>query len=144
LTLEQKSTSSAGESPGSSAAAWEGRLDSCSAEREPSSICPSNEARDPSYSLWERWTGHSKGNIEQYLEASTLEIERMRYAVVIEKSGTGYGAFVPDLPGCVAMGETIEETEELIKEAIQFHLEGMKEDGVKTPSPTSVAEYVEV
>jgi predicted RNase H-like HicB family nuclease len=68
----------------------------------------------------------------------------MRYAVVIEKSNTGYGAFVPDLPGCVAVGETIQETERLIKEAIEFHLEGFKEDGVDIPLPTSVAEYVEV
>jgi predicted RNase H-like HicB family nuclease len=68
----------------------------------------------------------------------------MRYAVVIEKSGTGYGAFVPDLPGCVAMGETVQETEKLIKEAIEFHLEGMKEDGVDIPLGTSVAEYVEI
>jgi predicted RNase H-like HicB family nuclease len=68
----------------------------------------------------------------------------MRYAVVIEKSNTGYGAFVPDLPGCVAVGETIQETERLIKEAIEFHLEGLKEDGVGIPLPTSVAEYVEV
>jgi predicted RNase H-like HicB family nuclease len=68
----------------------------------------------------------------------------MRYAVVIEKSDTGYGAFVLDLPGCVAVGETIQETERLIKKAIQFHLEGMKEDGVEIPLPTSVAEYVEV
>ena len=68
----------------------------------------------------------------------------MRYAVVIEKSNTGYGAFVPDLPGCIAGGETIQETEGLIKEAIEFHLEGLKEDGVDIPLPTSVAEYVEV
>jgi predicted RNase H-like HicB family nuclease len=68
----------------------------------------------------------------------------MRYAVVIEKSDTGYGALVPDLPGCVAVGETIQETERLIKKAIEFHLEGMKEDGVEIPLPTSVAEYVEV
>jgi predicted RNase H-like HicB family nuclease len=68
----------------------------------------------------------------------------MRYAVVIEKSRNGYGAFVPDIPGCVAVGETIQETEELIKEAIEFHLDGMKEDGVEIPLPTSVAEYVEV
>ena len=68
----------------------------------------------------------------------------MRYAVIIEKSDTGYGAFVPDLPGCVAVGESIQETERLIKEAIEFHLEAMKEDGVEIPLPTSVAEYVEV
>ncbi len=71
-------------------------------------------------------------------------MKRMRYAIVIEKSDTGYGAFVPDLPGCVAVGETIQQTEKLIKEAIEFHLEGMKDDGVEIPLPTSVAEYVEV
>ncbi|MBI4658511.1 MAG: type II toxin-antitoxin system HicB family antitoxin [Verrucomicrobia bacterium] len=68
----------------------------------------------------------------------------MRYAVVIEKSDTGYGAYVPDLPGCVAVGETVEETSRLIKEAIEFHLEGMREDGLAAPEPTSVTDYVEV
>jgi predicted RNase H-like HicB family nuclease len=68
----------------------------------------------------------------------------MRYAVVIEKSETGFGAYVPDLPGCVAAGESREETTRLIKEAIEFHLEGMREDGVSVPEPTSVTEYVEV
>lgn len=68
----------------------------------------------------------------------------MRYAIVIEKSKTGYGAYVPDLPGCVAVGKTVEETERLIKETIEFHLEGMREDGIVVPKPTSVAEYVEV
>jgi predicted RNase H-like HicB family nuclease/predicted RNA binding protein YcfA (HicA-like mRNA interferase family) len=68
----------------------------------------------------------------------------MRYAIIIEKSVTGYGAFVPDLPGCVAVGESVEETERLIRKAIEFHLDGMKEDGVEIPLPTSVAEYVEV
>ena len=68
----------------------------------------------------------------------------MRYAIVIEKSENGYGAYVPDLPGCVAAAETVEETERLIKEAIEFHLEGMRKDGVKLPEPTSKAQYVEV
>jgi predicted RNase H-like HicB family nuclease len=68
----------------------------------------------------------------------------MRYAIVIEKSETGYGAYVPDLPGCVAAGETLEETERLIREAVEFHLEGMCEDGVSPPEPTSLAEYVEI
>jgi predicted RNase H-like HicB family nuclease len=63
---------------------------------------------------------------------------------MIEKSETGYGAYVPDLPGCVAAGETIEETSRLIKEAIEFHLEGMREDGLAAPDPTAVADYVEV
>jgi predicted RNase H-like HicB family nuclease len=69
----------------------------------------------------------------------------MRYAVVIEKSETGYGAYVPDLPGCVAAGTTLEETEQLIREAIKFHLEGMQEDGIlQPPEPKSLAEYVEI
>jgi len=68
----------------------------------------------------------------------------MRYAVVIEKSETGYGAYVPDLPGCVAVGETLAETEQLIQEAVEFHLEGLRGDGVRVPEPSAVAHYVEV
>ncbi|MCE0522964.1 MAG: type II toxin-antitoxin system HicB family antitoxin [Methylacidiphilales bacterium] len=68
----------------------------------------------------------------------------MRYAIVIEKSENGFGAFVPDLPGCIAVGGTIGETEKLIKEAIELHLEGMREDGVPIPEASSLAEYVEV
>jgi predicted RNase H-like HicB family nuclease len=68
----------------------------------------------------------------------------MRYAIVIEKSENGYGAYVPDLPGCVALGETVIEAEKLIKEAIEFHLEGMREDGEAIPEASSLAEYVEV
>ena len=69
----------------------------------------------------------------------------MRYAVVIEKSETGYGAYVPDLPGCIAAGETLEETVRLIRDAVKFHLEGLCEDGVLLPpEPTSLAEYVDV
>lgn len=68
----------------------------------------------------------------------------MRYAIIIEKGDPGYAAFVPDLPGCLAVGESVEETERLIREAIEFHLDGMKEDGVEIPLPTSVAEYVPV
>jgi len=68
----------------------------------------------------------------------------MRYAIVIEKSENGYGAYVPDLPGCVALGETVTETEKLIKEAIEFHLEGLREEGEPIPEALSLAEYVEV
>jgi predicted RNase H-like HicB family nuclease len=67
-----------------------------------------------------------------------------RYAVVIEKTSTGYGAYAPDLPGCVAAGDTIEETERLMREAIEFHLEGMRAHGDPIPEPTTVAQYVEV
>jgi len=68
----------------------------------------------------------------------------MRYAIVIEKSENGFGAYVPDLPGCVAVADSVAETEKLIKEAIEFHLEGMREDGQPIPVASSLAEYVEV
>ena len=67
----------------------------------------------------------------------------MRYAVVIEKGETSYGAYVPDLPGCVAAAETKEEVEQLIREAIQFHIEGLREEGLPVPEPSSFFEYVE-
>ena len=68
----------------------------------------------------------------------------MKYAIVIEKGNTSYGAYVPDLPGCVAAANTKKEVINLIKEAIKLHLEGMKEDGTPIPKPYSEAEYVEV
>jgi predicted RNase H-like HicB family nuclease len=68
----------------------------------------------------------------------------MRYAIVIEKAEGNYSAYVPDLPGCVATGATVAETEAEIREAIAFHLEGMREDGLVIPVPQSQVEYVEV
>lgn len=68
----------------------------------------------------------------------------MKYAVVIEKRDTSFGAYVPDLPGCVSVGETREEVMTLIREAIEFHLEGKREDGENMPEPHSETEYVEV
>ncbi|UMQ53423.1 type II toxin-antitoxin system HicB family antitoxin [Leptospira interrogans] len=62
----------------------------------------------------------------------------MEYPVIIEKSSTGYGAYVPDLPGCVSVGETEEEVTRLIKEAIEYHLEGMRRDGELIPAPSKV------
>lgn len=66
----------------------------------------------------------------------------MRYAVLFEQTGTGYSAHVPDLPGCVAAGATLEETTELIREAIGMHLAGMVEDGEAIPEPKTIAEYI--
>jgi predicted RNase H-like HicB family nuclease len=68
----------------------------------------------------------------------------MRYAIVIEKGATSYGASVPDLPGCVAVGETLEEAKELIQEAISLHLAGLRAEGLPIPEPTTLCEYVEV
>ena len=69
--------------------------------------------------------------------------EVMRYAVVIEKADGNYSAYVPDLPGCVATGATVAEVENEIRAAIRFHIDGLKEDGLPVPSPSSIAEYVE-
>ena len=67
----------------------------------------------------------------------------MRYAVVIEKAGDNYSACVPDLPGCIATGATVKETENEIRSAIRFHIEGLQEDGLPVPDAVSLAEYME-
>ncbi len=67
-----------------------------------------------------------------------------RYAIVIEKAASNFAAYVPDLPGCVATGETVAETEKLLRGAIALHLQGLREDGLVIPEPASVVEYLEV
>jgi predicted RNase H-like HicB family nuclease len=69
----------------------------------------------------------------------------MKYAIVIEKApGSNYSAYVPDLPGCVATADTLEEIKRLMREGIEFHLEGMREDGLPIPQPTTLVDYSEV
>lgn len=68
----------------------------------------------------------------------------MRYAIVIEKTENNYGAWAPDLPGCVAVGDTVEEVEVLMRESIEMHLAGMVEDGQPIPSPQARVNYVDV
>ncbi len=67
----------------------------------------------------------------------------MRYAIVIEKADGNYSAYVPDLPGCAATGQTVEETEQNLREAILFHIEGLREDGLPVPEPSTRCEYLE-
>jgi predicted RNase H-like HicB family nuclease len=67
----------------------------------------------------------------------------MRYAVVIEKADGNYSAYVPDLPGCVATGESVAETERSIRDAIKLHIEGLREDHLPIPEPSARAEYVD-
>ncbi len=67
----------------------------------------------------------------------------MRFAVVIEKGPTSYGAYVPDLPGCVAVAETLDEVKKLIAEVVPQHIEGLREDGLPIPEPVTECEYVE-
>ncbi len=68
----------------------------------------------------------------------------MQYIVVVERGPTSFGAYVPDLPGCVAVGDTREEVTALIHDAIEFHIEGLKADGQQVPPPSSTVEVVEV
>jgi predicted RNase H-like HicB family nuclease len=68
----------------------------------------------------------------------------MRYAVIIEKAESNFSAYVPDLPGCVATGASLEDTESNIREAIALHVQGMREDGLSVPMPTTVVEYCEL
>ncbi len=68
----------------------------------------------------------------------------MRYVVILEKGQTSFGAYAPDLPGCVAVGETHEEVLQLMQEAIEMHLESLQEDSLPIPAPTSSSEYIEV
>jgi predicted RNase H-like HicB family nuclease len=68
----------------------------------------------------------------------------MKYAVIYERSSNGWGASIPDLPGCVALGFTLEETEELIRGAVEQHLRAMREDGDSIPEPSHVADMLEV
>ena len=68
----------------------------------------------------------------------------MRYAIVIEDAGANFSAYVPDLPGCIATGSTVEETETAIREAIEFHLDGLRSDNIPIPRASSRVDYVEV
>lgn len=95
----------------------------------------------PCHDSWSSSEGHAARDTEKYFQAGGIE---MKHAVIYEKSSNGYGAYVPDLPGCVAVGDTLDETQRLIKEAIELHLKGMREDGEPIPQPTSIAENVSV
>ena len=68
----------------------------------------------------------------------------MRYAIVVEKAGDNYSAYAPDLPGCVATGSSVKEAEQEIQAAIKFHIDGLREDGLSIPAPSSVIEYLEI
>ena len=67
----------------------------------------------------------------------------MKYLVVVEKAGNNFSAYVPDLPGCVATGSTVEDTQRNIREAVAMHIEGLREDGLPVPEPQTQAEFVE-
>ena len=86
------------------------------------------------------------GTLNSILKQSRLKKRGhlMRYAVVIEKCDRNYSAYVPDLPGCVATGTTIVETQKAIREAVELHLAGMREDGIAVPPPSSQVDYIDI
>jgi len=82
------------------------------------------------------------GTLSSILQTGGAEI--MRFAVIIEKTGTGYSAYVPDLPGCVSVGRTREEMDRNIREAIELYLDELRMQGASIPEPTTDAEYIAV
>jgi predicted RNase H-like HicB family nuclease len=67
-----------------------------------------------------------------------------RYAIVVERAGKNYSAYVPDLPGCIATGKTVKATERLLREAIEIHVAGLREDGLVVPEPSCIVDYVDI
>ena len=86
----------------------------------------------------------SSENARQCFSAGRLEGETVKYVVVIEKGKSNFSAYVPDLPGCVAAGDSIEEVEELIRGAMEMHIAGLREDGISVPPPSSLAREIDV
>ena len=84
------------------------------------------------------------GTLQSILKQAQLKRGLMRYAVVIEQARGNFSAYAPDLPGCVATGSTLQEVESEMREAIAFHIEGLREDGLDVPAPASQVEYLEV
>src|SRR5436309_7431418 len=92
-----------------------------------------------------RAAGHAKLCIEaSWPQEGEAVMARVRYMVVFERGDTSWGAHVPDLPGCVAVGESRDEVRRLIREAIELHIEGLKQDGLPVPAPSSEGEFVDV
>ncbi|HUX25904.1 MAG TPA: type II toxin-antitoxin system HicB family antitoxin [Burkholderiales bacterium] len=99
------------------------------------------------HDIGESQRGHTAWYAEQRAKAGGSKetgVIPMRYLVVVEQDPSSYGAHVPDLPGCIAAGETKEEVLSLIREAIEFHIEGLKRQGQPIPGPASMSELVEV
>jgi predicted RNase H-like HicB family nuclease len=102
--------------------------------------------KGPGYDQRPSGRGYAQRHSQQWVEAGGLEAKEgeLKYTVVIEKGEINYGAYVPDLPGCVAVGDTIEEVEERIRGAIDFHVRGLHEVGLEVPPATSIATEIEV
>lgn len=121
----------------------EGWLDYAKNPGQPSPIQAPSEA-GYGHGVREAEPGYSARYPQQYPEASWAKMAAMKYLVVLEQSSNGFGAYVPDLPGCVAAAETRAEVVSLIREAIEFHIEGLRQAGDPVPPPTSQGEIVDV
>jgi predicted RNase H-like HicB family nuclease/predicted RNA binding protein YcfA (HicA-like mRNA interferase family) len=88
--------------------------------------------------------GTLAGNLERYTQESMLEMKLRRYPLIIEKTETGYSAYSPDVPGCAAAGDTVEETRSIFHDALVAHFEAMQEIGEPIPDAQSLVDYVEV
>lgn len=116
--------------------------------RQPSPVQAPEQAGNR-HGRWEAEPGRSSWYVERHTQAGWSEegevrMATMRYMVVVERGETSWGAHVPDLPGCVAVGESREEVLKLVREAIEFHIDGLKQDGLPVPAPSSEGEFVEV
>src|SRR5919198_2078556 len=127
-------------------AAWRGLAEvigstSIRASQEPSRWLASR--------VWQAESGYPSGHLECHTQAGRsqegeVRMALMRYMVVVERGETSWGAHVPDLPGCVAVGESREEVLRLIREAIEFHIDGLRQEGLPIPAPSSEGVVVEV
>jgi len=115
-------------------------------DRQPSAVQASFQARF-GHGGWQAGPGRPAWYAQEHSEtgrSETLERSLMDYVVILEKGKKSFGAYVPDLPGCVAVGKTKKEALRLIREAIEFHIEGMRADGLPIPEPSSSTELVSV
>ena len=118
-----------------------GRMGDGGAKGQPSAVqTPFEEGQG--HDCWPSISGRRTEDVQDHPGASG--VEQVKYLIIYEKTETGYSAYVPDLPGCISTGKTIEETERNIREAIEGHLKTLREFGEPIPRPTSVAKAVEV
>ena len=111
-------------------------------QTQPSAFQTSPGLRD--YRAGQRWQGTRARHIERYTRGGRIEMSARRYPIVIEPTGTGCSAYSPDVSGCVAVGDTEQETRRNFQEALVAHFEAMREVGEPIPEPQTVIDYVEV
>jgi predicted RNase H-like HicB family nuclease len=133
----------ADEGAGGNPVARKARLDGDAIEGEPSELqAPRSALRR--HCSGQRWEGTCARYAERYTQEGRLEMSPKRYPLVIERTGTGYSAYSPDVPGCAAAGDTEEETRRNFQDALASHFEAMREVGEPIPEPSSSVDYVEV